>query len=126
MNFRSPEWKAVWLLLMQLVIAGCATSPATNWDRRVGNYTYELALADLGTPDYSTALSNGGLVADWVTREGHPGTLAFGAPPYSGPPSAWESPVPQTVPPTPNYHLRLTFDRDQRLVAWNKYWSYAE
>src|ERR1700756_4901972 len=110
MNFRFPEWKvAVWLFLLLLALTGCATSPLINWDGRVGNYSYQLALADLGTPDSSTALSNGDLVADWVTREGHPGTLAFGAPPYFGPPSAWESPVPQTVPPTPNYHLRLTF-----------------
>ncbi len=52
------------LLLLIAAIAGCAT---VDWKSRVGNYTYDQALAELGKPDSVFKLDDGKTVARWVT-----------------------------------------------------------
>jgi hypothetical protein len=113
-------------------VAGCATKsplvnyPLVNWDNRVGIYTYDLALVDLGTPERSATLPDGRLVADWITRRSTPGTMGLGTRAGFEPPTFWESSVPSRTLPTPNYHLRLTFDKDRKLTAWEKYSSFSQ
>jgi hypothetical protein len=120
------------MLVSLLLLAGCTTgdplakSPLVNWDNRVGNYTYNLALVDLGTPARSATLPDGTVVADWITRRSTPGTLGLGTRAGFEPPTFWESSVPSRMVPTPNYHLRLTFGRDQKLTAWEKYSSFSQ
>ena len=56
-----------------LVVAGCATSGKTDWPGRIGNYTYDNAVKELGPPDKTETLADGVRVADWfVTRRGGP------------------------------------------------------
>ncbi|MDB6109923.1 MAG: hypothetical protein JWR69_1673 [Pedosphaera sp.] len=120
------------LLSSLILLAGCTTGtplvnyPLVNWDRRVGNYSYNLALVDLGTPERSATLPNGTLVADWITRRSTPGTMGLGTRAGFEPPTFWESSVPGRMQPTPNYHLRLTFGRDGKLTAWEKYSSFSQ
>lgn len=48
---------------------GCAsTFWATNWDERVGSYHFDDAKSELGNPDRSESLPDGGFVATWITR----------------------------------------------------------
>jgi hypothetical protein len=67
---------ALWSLLVTLafvalVIAGCATTKPIDWNSRVGSYTFDQAVTELGPPDKQAKLSDGRTVAEWIThREG--------------------------------------------------------
>jgi hypothetical protein len=65
------------LSAMLALLSGCSTAPLVNWNSRIGNYTYDSALADLGTPERSAALKDGSLVAVWITRRGTTGTVGI-------------------------------------------------
>ena len=49
------------------VITGCAS---TNWQSKIGSYTYEDAVREYGPPDNVQALSNGDQVYSWTTSIG--------------------------------------------------------
>ncbi len=121
---------AIPLALLGL-LAGCRSSappssPLIDWDRRVGLYTYNLALVDLGTPEHSVGLSDGTVVADWITREETPGSTGLNPSNVPSIPPFQENNLPNDIPPTPNRHLRLTFGPDGKLAKWGKYWSYGD
>jgi|TARA_B100000959_G_scaffold261026_1_gene298156 hypothetical protein len=56
--------KQILLLVMAVVMVGCATY---DWSDRVGVYTYDQAIVDFGPPDTKEKLTNGGAVASWTT-----------------------------------------------------------
>ena len=109
-----------WLVLMlvALVLAGCAT-PKIDWTARVGDYTYDQAVLELGPPDKSAKLTDGTVVADWITR--HAQTVV--APePYFLPPGCYFGPLTPMHTETyfPAEYLRLTFGADGKLKAWKE------
>ena len=107
-------------LLAALVLAGCATGPKIDWAARVGNYTYDQAVLELGPPDKVAKLDNGIIVANWITQPGYART-SVGPPVFYGyyPGAVIVSSYSQGY--TPTYFLRLTFGADGRLAAWKKY-----
>jgi hypothetical protein len=106
---------------MLVLLTGCRTATLANWNSRIGSYTYDLALVDLGVPERSVKLKDGSLVADWVTRRSTPGTVGIAQTGNGTTPPFWYNPVPNTILPTPAHYLRLTFDSDQKLAAWEKF-----
>jgi hypothetical protein len=60
----SPGFSA-FLLVLAIVLAGCASTPKVDWNSRVGILTYDQAVLDLGPPDRSSKLEDGTMVADW-------------------------------------------------------------
>lgn len=99
-----------------LLLAGCATH-RIDWNARVGNYTFDRAVTDFGPPDKQAKLSDGRLVAEWVTRYSNGGTAVVGAGFYGYPGSVG------FVQTTPSYYeskLRLTFNTNSILAAWAK------
>src|ERR1700739_758755 len=58
-----------------LLLAGCATS--VNWNARIGAYTLDQAVIDLGPPDKQARLSDGRKVAEWVSHYGTGGSTAI-------------------------------------------------
>lgn len=50
-----------------LFLAGCATT-GIDWDRQVGEMTFDQAVQLMGTPDQVEKLDNGKLVAAWISR----------------------------------------------------------
>jgi hypothetical protein len=106
-------------LLATLVLAGCATKPKTDWKARVGHYTYDQAVLELGPPDKVAKLDNGIIVADWMTQSaqkvGPTGPYLI-RPGYYGV-------APAGYGPTyfPAWYLRLTFGADGKLTDWKKY-----
>jgi len=53
------------LLAAVAAMAGCVTTPKIDWAARVGHYTFDQAVMELGPPDRSAKLSDGNLVAEW-------------------------------------------------------------
>src|SRR5689334_12405830 len=57
-------------LLVALLVAGCATNKA-DWSSRVGTYTLDQAILELGPPDKQAQLQDKSVVADWMLRRGY-------------------------------------------------------
>src|SRR4051794_35021778 len=72
-------WAA--LLLLFALIAGCAThpkvDPSIDWNSRIGNYTYDQALAEIGKPDV-VAETNEGRIVDWILKQSPNMSFGFG------------------------------------------------
>ena len=99
-----------------ILFAGCATH-RIDWKARVGNYTFDQAITEFGPPDKQAKLSDGKLVAEWITRYSGGGIVAVGTGYYRYPGSVG------FVQTTPSYYeskLRLTFTTNHTLAAWSK------
>src|SRR5262245_10702323 len=57
--------------LLLIWLMGCATTPKIDWNSRIGNYTYDQAVLEMGPPDRSATLTDGTKVVEWLTARGH-------------------------------------------------------
>ncbi len=106
-------------LLAALVVvfwAGCASTPKVDWNSRVGNYTYDDAVKELGPPERSAETSDGTLVAEWFLKYGPSFSFGFGMSSF-GPHGGVGSGQGVTTGGNPQY-LRLRFDKDGKLEGW--------
>ena len=106
-------------LVAALFLVGCASTPKIDWPSRVGNYSYDQAVLEFGPPDKTAELTDGTLIADWVSRSSAPVgmTLGFGT---GNRGSGGGAAVSQTLTPAPlNQGLRLTFNKDRKLLYWS-------
>ena len=108
------------VLLAALVFAGCATGPKIDCAARVGHYTYDQAVLELGPPDKVAKLDNGIIVANWITQRGYAYTTG-GAAVYGGPYPGTVIIPGYTQSYSPTYYLRLAFGADGKLTEWKKY-----
>jgi hypothetical protein len=109
---------APWLALLVLVTSGCASTPKPDWNQRIGNYTYDEAVRELGPPATMARLTDGGTVAEWFLKYGSQVSFGFGTGFGAGPVGVG---VGHTVTPPPSAHyLRLTFGPDNLLQKWEK------
>jgi hypothetical protein len=106
-------------MLATLMLAGCVTEPKIDWAARVGHYSYEQGVLDLGPADKIAKLDNGVIVANWITRQGYAYT-SVGAPVYGAYPGGFIMPG-YTQGYSPTSYLRLTFGADGKLTEWKKY-----
>jgi len=98
------------------LLAGCTTTPPVDWNSRVGNYTFEQAVTELGPPDRQASQSDGKTVYKWFV---HPyvgsgpntGMSYYGNNGFS---------ANQTAGIINNRMLQLSFGPDGKLVAWTK------
>src|SRR5208337_602916 len=107
------------VLLAGVLLAGCASAPKIDWAARVGHYTYNQAVLELGPPDKVAKLDNGMIVANWMTRPGYAYT-SVGPPVYGYYPGGPIAPA-YTQGFVPVLYLRLTFGTDGQLTDWKKY-----
>lgn len=113
------------MLLGILLSAGCATH-RVDWDGRLGVYTFDQAVTDLGPPDKEATLSNGSKVAEWLTRRGERGGFVSSYAPYPVRPyphrgyygHGWGT---YYEPGSPDYWMRLVFGQDGRLKEWKRF-----
>ena len=108
------------VMVFCVLFIGCASTPKIDWDARVGTFTYDQAVKELGLPLVSTKLTEGSTVADWPEHPGGGGRVSFGvgASGYAGGVGAGMS---QSVgPATREAYLRLTFDKNGTLTAWTR------
>jgi len=123
--------KALSLFLAALcgLAAGCASSPKSekpdpktvNWSERIGAYTYEQAVADLGKPAV-LAESSEGRHAEWILRRSSHMSFGFGVGTGSfGPHGGVGVGVGSSVSPPPSgEYLQLKFGPDGQLKEWSK------
>ena len=115
---RSLKWAV--LLVPLLLLAGCATTKKVDWNARVGSYTFDQAVVELGPPDRSAPLSDGSKVAEWLSGRGSTTTY------YDGFTSGFFSPgygfgiVRGSETRWPDRVLRLTFDPSGKLRSWQR------
>lgn len=105
---------APYFVALVLLFTACASNKI-NWENRVGNYTYDQAVAELGPPDKMAMLSDQSKVAEWYT--GRSSGVSLGVGTGVGPVG-----VGMGVPVGGNKirSLRLTFTPDGILKSWSK------
>ena len=136
-TFKSPKsdfsllsflMKFTWLSLIVLIfLAGsCASGPKTaikkiDWGSRIGTYTYEEALAELGEPDVISESSEG-KTAEWVLRRSPGVSLGFGigSGSYGHHTSMGVGVGTSVSPPPSGEYLHLRFDKDGKLAEWSR------
>lgn len=92
-------------------LTACATGPKVDWQSRVGHFTFDQAVVELGPPDKDATLTDGTRVCEWLTARSRSSSYVTG---YRGFYSVNDA-------STPDYYLRLTFTADRQLQAWKKY-----
>lgn len=119
------------LSLFCLWWSGCASTPKpnltraeaskVNWSARIGAYTFDQALADLGRPE-TIGESNVGKTAEWVLRRGPRVSFGFGVGggSFRGGSGVGVGVGSTVSPPAHGENLRLVFGADGRLKAWSK------
>lgn len=114
------RWNAILnlLLLGVVLFTGCATN-RVDWSTRIGNYSFDDAVVELGPPDKQAKLQDGTLVAEWMTDRG--GTYAYPNTGWGHYPYWYAAPPGPTYMDTPDYFLRLTFDPQGKLQNWKKF-----
>lgn len=100
------QWLAAAIMV---VAAGCATTPKVDWEARVGSYTYDEAVLELGPPENVAELQNGTKVAEWAAggRRGGSSVMVGVGPVISAFPVGEER----------RDYLRLTFGAEGRLTG---------
>ena len=120
--------KLAWwsFIVFAVLVWGCASGPKANvenidWGSRIGTYTYEQALADLGEPNVTGESSEGKMV-EWVLRRSPAFSFGFGiGTGSSGQHTSTGVGVGTTVSPPPSgEYLRLKFDKNDKLAEWSK------
>ena len=99
------------------LFAGCATH-RVDWNTRVGHYTLDQAVVEFGPPDKQARLSDGKLVAEWITHYSNGGSVMVGTGFYSH--HTGVGIIQSTGPSYYEHKLRLTFNPDNVLSGWSK------
>lgn len=111
--------KILWLAAA-LFIAGCATN-RVDWDSRVGVFTYDQAVTELGPPDKQAKLTNNQTVAEWVSRYSTGGSVGVGmGTGFYGGGVGGGIGVMQSTPAYRESRLCLTFSTNHVLTAWSR------
>jgi len=105
------------VLFLAAFLAGCVATQSVDWNSRVGNYTYNQAVAELGPPTQQSSLNDGKVVAKWVTQQPVGAGLNTGMSYYG---SAGFAASQNAGPGNRTRFLQLTFDTKGVLSDWTK------
>jgi hypothetical protein len=115
-SFPSSWLRIMASLCLTVWLTGCATQ-RVDWTGRVGHFSYEQAVLDMGPADKQAKLDDGTIVAEWLTDRGS--TYAYGTPdPYAPFYSGYFNTY-----TTPSRFVRLTFGPDGKLAAWKQFYK---
>jgi len=114
------------LIVLALLAGGCVSGNKAviqdiDWGSRIGTYTYEEALAELGKPDV-IGQSSEGTIAEWVLERSPNVTFGFGFGGVGyGRHTSTGVGVGTTVSPPPSgEYLHLRFDNEGNLTEWRR------
>jgi len=103
-----------------LVLAGCIAAGNKQWSARVGHYTLDQAVSELGQPERSVLLMGGAVMVEWFAES--PGNVKPGGPNQEWPVHFHNGAASASAPTgCPTCHLRLTFAPDEILASWQMY-----
>ncbi len=112
--------RGIALLACCLLLAGGCSTTRVDWKARVGSYTFDQAVTELGPPDKQATLTDGTRVADWILRHGGIRRVdvgfSYGYGPYCygpGYPAYVDHYIPDSI-------LRLSFDPEGHLKDWKR------
>jgi len=103
------------IAVLAMCFTACKTTPKIDWASRIGVFTYDDAVLEMGPPDKMTEISTG-RVADWVTGRDRGPTVSFGVGSYGG--RGGVGVGTGTGGRITENFLRLTFDERDKLVTW--------
>ena len=106
-------WRWVLCLLMTVVGAGCETYGKADWKARVGQFSWDQAIEELGPPESEAKTSDGSRVASWVISRSRTYSTAVRGPLFW----SWSG---QDVTTTAESHLLLAFNAQGQLKAWKR------
>lgn len=109
---------AVLVMIAWVLVSGCTTRPTVDWSSRVGSYTYDQAVLELGPPDRMTEISGGKKVADWVVGHSSSPRFSIGVGSYGR--SGGVGVGTGTGGDSIEKILRLTFAPDGMLENWEQ------
>ncbi len=110
----SRQWVLIGLLgLLGGLGVGCETYGKADWKSRVGHYSWDQAIEELGPPESEAKTSDGSRVARWVISRSRTYSTAVRGPMFW----SWSG---QDVTTTAESHLLLTFDTQSQLKAWKR------
>jgi hypothetical protein len=89
-----------------------------DWSARIGTFTFDQAVTELGPPDKQAKLSDGHTVAEWVSRYNSGSSVTVGSGFYGYPGGVGY--VQSVGPNTYESKLRLTFGTNNILTRWSK------
>jgi len=121
---KKPCGLPVWLLarlfpaVLLVLSPGCTSTPKPDWNQRIGNFTFDDAVHELGPPVASTKLEDGSTVAEWFLGHGPQLSFGFGTSSYGGGGAVGVGT--SISPPPKGRFLRLTFGPDGKLQRWEK------
>ena len=101
--------KSLALIALLLLATGCATT-SIDWSSRIGAYTYDDAVLEMGVPERQATLSDGTIVAEWLRSRGTTYATGFYYPTYRY--SRFHM---LDVNRFPDRYMRLVFDPDGKL-----------
>lgn len=89
------------------LLTGCQTNKI-DWTARIGTYTFDDAVKELGPPDKAATLTDGTQVCEWLTYRGSEGGTVITSGYYGFQAS--------TLASSPDAYLRLTFNPEKKLT----------
>ena len=98
-------------MLIAAFFSGCATRKI-HWNSRVGVYNYDQAITEMGPPDRTAKLTDGTIVAEWLTYRGRDSNSYWLYGPYYS--------YPMLDSGMPDRFIRLTFAPDGKMKTWKK------
>ena len=104
--------------VLSILLLGCSTTPKVNWDSRIGTYTYEDALAELGPPSKVSNLEGGVKSAEWIKSRGPESGVDTMPAVYTR--ADIVQPDETYGYEAPNKVLRLMFTPDDKLISWQR------
>ena len=107
----------VLMVAIAIVLVGCV-GPKIDWNARIGSYTFDEAVREMGPPERQATLSDGSKVVDWVTERAYQsGGIGFGSRFYSSGRYGYYDPfvMTQLEHRFPDRVVRLTFSPDGKL-----------
>ena len=112
------RWPFILLsFIASIALLTCCATTKVNWDNRVGHFTYDQAVAELGTPDHVEILTGGAITADWHTHRTSARSVGVGIGVSSGPVGVG---LGAPVSSAGARALRLSFGPDKILKSWSR------
>ena len=105
-------------LALGLIGVGCQALQQVDWDQRVGQFSYEQAVAELGRPAGETKLESGLRRVEWITNSGASAGRSLVGVDYRRATLGVLPLEPTEIHRLRDRYLRLTFDKAGGLAAW--------